>query len=1029
MTPERWSRIREVLGAALDTPETERRQFIDSACGDDAELRSEVQRILAGAQETSWQSPAAEWPPPAAGLGPGDALAHFRIEARLGAGGMGVVYRAYDAKLHRKVALKVLPPADVADSGRRLRLIREARAASALNHPNIVTVYEIGSEGGTDFIAMEYIEGQPLAHAIAAQRLPPARVLDYAIEIAAALARAHSSGIIHRDLKPANIMLTADGHVKLLDFGLAQRAQVTDSAVETATTAAHEIAGTVGYMSPEQIHGRAVDGRTDLFALGVILYEMATGQRPFQGDSRLSVIEATLHAEPRDFSAGAVPGRLKAIIFKLLEKNPQQRYASATTLLDDLGVLKTSHHDARPVRRLRVGVGVAAIVVALAASWFGHQWSRERWALGTAAPEVERLIDRNEYAKAAILLQEARNVLPTDPTLEKLWVRSTGEASFTTEPQGAVVSYRVYNGDPNVWRVLGKTPVKKTRVPRGDYVWRFSLPGYAPVELVGSPAAQPAPGFHGGFSPNVELRPLKAVPAGMAPVPRGSVGLSYPMGVGHGAQLPPFLIDRYEVTNEEYKKFVDAGGYRKPEFWRQPFVMEGRTLSWPEAMALFRDSTGQPGPATWEAGDYPEGRSRHPVAGVSWFEAAAYAEFVGKSLPTVYHWTRASQPGDSALIVSGGNFLSISTRPVGSASAFSGSGTYDMAGNVKEWCWNESADGRRFIMGGGFGEPNYMFYLTDARSPWERSANFGFRCARYDAPPSAETLSRVDYRGQDYRKMQPVTDEVFRTYTPMYVYDKGADLNAKVEPLGETERWRREKVTFDAAYYNERVPVYLFLPKNARPPFQVVVYFPGAFAFLDDKFDLAGLEEARGFLLKSGRAVIAPIYKGLFERHDDIHVGVNPPLVWRDHFVAWAKDLGRTIDYLETRKDIDATRIGYFGDSLGGKMGAMLPALEKRLKVVVLSSGGFYTLGTYPPEANPFNFVPHVTQPVLMMNGRYDTSFPYDSCQRPLFEHLGTPAKDKKHVIYETGHNVFSDREAVRECLEWLDKYLGPVRD
>jgi hypothetical protein len=135
-----------------------------------------------------------------------------------------------------------------------------------------------------------------------------------------------------------------------------------------------------------------------------------------------------------------------------------------------------------------------------------------------------------------------------------------------------------------------------------------------------------------------------------------------------------------------------------------------------------------------------------------------------------------------------------------------------------------------------------MFYLTDARSPWERNENFGFRCARYDAAPSPELVARVESRGQDYRKAQPVSDDIFRTYTPMYAYDKEAELNAKVESLGETERWRREKVTFDAAYYSERVPAYLLVPKNARPPFQVIVYFPGAFSFLDDKFDLAGLE-------------------------------------------------------------------------------------------------------------------------------------------------------------------------------------------
>jgi dienelactone hydrolase/predicted Ser/Thr protein kinase len=1030
--------MREIFGAAVETPEPERPRFLDSACGGDADLRSEVERMLAGAQETTWQSLAARLPAAAAELTPGDTLTHFRVEARLGAGGMGVVYHAYDSKLQRNVALKVLPPADAADAGRRLRLIREARAASALNHPNIVTVYEVGSECGTDFIAMEYIEGQSLGHAIAAERLPSARVLDYAIEIAAALAKAHASGIIHRDLKPANIMLTADGHLKLLDFGLAQRAQVTDSAVETATAAEGEIAGTVGYMSPEQIRGLAVDGRTDLFALGVILYEMATGERPFQGDSRVSVIDATLHAEPRDFGSEVVPGKLKAIIFKLLEKDAGRRYASADALLDDLRRFQASQSAARPVRRLWAAVGVAAFVVGLPALWFGHRWSRERWALGTAAPEAEFLMEQTEYARAAALLQEARDILPRDPTLEKLWIRTTGEASFVSEPPGAQVSYRPYNnGGPNVWQVLGKTPLQKTRVPRGDYVWRLSLAGFAPMEFLGSPADPPPPGFHNGFSPKVELRPAKEVPVGMVPVPKGRAGLAYPLGVGHSAQLAPFLIDRYEITNEEYKKFVDAGGYRKPEFWKQPFVQDGRTLPWQEAMALFHDSTGLPGPATWEGGDYPKGSARHPVAGVSWFEAAAYAEFVGKSLPTVYHWTMASQSGNwgcddcrhpARLIVPGSNFLSGSTQRVGSTGALSGFGTYDMAGNVKEWCWNEATEGRRFIMGGGFGEPNYMFYLTDARSPWERNANFGFRCVRYDAPLSLEIMARVESRGQDYRNAQPVSDEVFRTYTPMYAYDKEADLNAKVEPLGETERWRREKVTFDAAYYGERVPAYLFLPKNARPPFQTIIYFPGAFAFLDDKFDLAGLEEGRGFLLKSGRAVIAPIYKGLYERRDDIHAGVNPPAVWKDHFVAWAKDLGRSIDYLETREDIDTTRIGYFGDSLGGKMGALLPALDKRLKVVVLSSGGFYALGTYPPEANPFNFVPHVTQPVLMMNGRYDTSFPYDSCQRPLFEHLGTPVKDKKHVIYETGHNVFSDREAVRACIEWLDKYLGPVR-
>ena len=827
MTPARWSRIREVFGAALETAESQRPRFLDSACSGDADLRWEVDRMLAGCQEASWQSPTAELSAAVEQLSTGDTLAHFRIEARLGAGGMGVVYRAYDSKLRRQVALKVLPPEDLADPGCRRRLIREAQAASALNHPNIVTVYEIGSEGGTDFIAMEWVDGRSLPQAIPARGLPTVRVLEWAMEIAAALEKAHASGIIHRDLKPANIMLTGEGHVKLLDFGLAQRATGAECELTTATTEEGQIAGTVGYMSPEQIRGLAVDGRTDLFALGVVLYEMVTGERPFQGESRLAVIESTLHAQPSDFGGDVVPGKLKAIIFRLLEKEPDKRYASAAALLRDLRDFETSQSVGRPARRMWVVVSVAAVGVLLVAGWLGHQWSRERWAMGTAEPVAERLIDQTEYAKAADLLLEARGILPKDPTLEKLWIRSTGVASFASEPQGAEVSYRPYKGDPTVWRVLGKTPVKKARVPRGTHVWRLLLPGFAPIEFIGSPFVTPPPGFHFGGDYSVKLRPAREVPRDMLSVPKGRGALSYPLGVGHGAPTDQFLIDRYEVTNEGYKKFVDAGGYRRPEFWKQSFVKDGPTLSWREAMALFHDSTGQPGPATWEAGDYPKGRARHPVAGVSWYEAAAYAEFVGKSLPTVYHWTVASQSGSWApAIVPGSNFLSESTVLVGSPGAFSGFGSYDMAGNVKEWCWNESTEGRRFIMGGGFGEPNYMFYLTDARSPWERKANFGFRCASYDAPPRAETLAPVAYKGQDYRKTEPVSEKVFRTYTPMYVYDKAVDLNAKVEPLGETERWSREKVTFDAAYNGERVPAYLFLPKNVRPPFSDHRLFP-----------------------------------------------------------------------------------------------------------------------------------------------------------------------------------------------------------
>ena len=294
------------------------------------------------------------------------------------------------------------------------------------------------------------------------------------------------------------------------------------------------------------------------------------------------------------------------------------------------------------------------------------------------------------------------------------------------------------------------------------------------------------------------------------------------------AKVDDFLIDRHEVTNEEYKKFVEAGGYQKREFWKQPFVRDGRTIAWDEAVALFHDETGRPGPATWEVGDYPKGHEKYPVAGVSWYEAAAYAEFVGKSLPTAYHWTIASESAFATpLIASGSNFHGEGTQPVGSPSALSGSGTTDMAGNVKEWCWNEAHDGTRIILGGGFGEPEYMFNNTDAQSPWDRRANFGFRCVKLDAPASAATMARLEAEThRDYWKEKPVSDEVFKAYTGLYAYDRG-ELNAQVAEAASVEGWTRTRVTFDAAYSHERVPAYLYLPKSSSPPFQTGGLFSG----------------------------------------------------------------------------------------------------------------------------------------------------------------------------------------------------------
>jgi len=1026
VTPERWSRLREVFGVALETPDADRPRFLESACEGDTELRAEVERLLAANQEPSLQSPATMWLPVAAELAPGDIVGHYRIEAKLGEGGMGVVYKAYDTRLHREVALKLLPPEHAADPERMQRLMREARAASALSHSNIVTVYEVGSELGLDFIAMEYVEGQSLAHAIPAKGLPLARALDYAVEIAAALAKAHAAGIIHRDLKPANIMLAADGHIKLLDFGLARRAPTAQSQT-VGVTSEGEIAGTIGYMSPEQVRGLPSDHRTDIFSLGVVLFEMVTGERPFLGSSAMAVCDAILHAPPRDFGDSQVPGKLKAMIRKLLERDPAHRYGSADEVQQELNALESSLEPARLSKTAWMAVGVAVVLAGLLAGWFWHRSSRERWAIETATPEITRLVDAGEYVKAAALTREARAVLPKNPTLEKLWMASTGEVSIASVPFGADISIRPYHGDPNAWRTLGQTPLKRIRVPLDAYVLKVVESGFAPQISIFESLRPDPPGVRFASDWTWKLRPKRSVPTEMVVVPGGLVGLNYPLAEAPAVRVDDFLIDRHEVTNEEYKRFLDAGGYQKREFWKQPFIKDRRAIPWEDAIAFFHDATGLPGPGTWEVGGYPKGHEKYPVAGVSWFEAAAYAEFVGKSLPTAYHWLRASQAGDlTALISLGGNFQGEGTQPVGSAGALSGNGTTDMAGNVKEWCLNEARAGKRIILGGGFGEPRYMFSLTDSQSPWDRLTNFGFRCVKLDSPPAAAAVARLEVTTRDYAKEKPASDEVFKAYTALYAYDKGR-LNAQVERTEVMEGWSRVKVTFDAAYGHERVTAYLFLPKNGAAPLQTIVYFPGAFAYLDDKLDLSSCEDTNDFLLKSGRALVVPIYKGMYERRDGMEPGRKPPAFFRDHVIAWSKDLGRTLDYLETRKDIDSTKVAYFGISVGATEGGLLPAVEKRIKVAILSSGGLPPKHDLP-EVDPLNFVSRVKIPVLMLGGRYDDEWPLESSRLPLFRFLGTPSSDKRQVIYEGGHSVFPRPAAVRECLDWLDKYLGPVR-
>ncbi|MGZ5022545.1 MAG: protein kinase domain-containing protein, partial [Chthoniobacterales bacterium] len=391
MTPARLQKIDELFQVAVEKSPNERSAFLDETCAGDESLRREVEELLAadnGAEdfEKIGKGVAADW----AATNDrrdfvGQTFGRYKILAPLAAGGMGEVFIAEDLTLKRKAAIKFLPRKFTRDDDRLRRFEKEARAASALNHPNIITIYEIGEWDGTHFIVSELIEGETLP-----ARLPLAQVLDIGCQAAGALAAAHEAGIVHRDIKPANIMLRKDGYIKVLDFGLAK---LTSTAAELDATEPGRVMGTVNYMSPEQALGKPLDHRTDIFSLGVVLYEIATGRRLFAGQSEAATYDCILNQEPppmREIDP-ALPDEFELVVRRALEKDPERRYQSASDLRDDLKRLASGNEQteaakislmrkrtARRSRNLRVAAAASIILILAAIVFFVGQRSANR---------------------------------------------------------------------------------------------------------------------------------------------------------------------------------------------------------------------------------------------------------------------------------------------------------------------------------------------------------------------------------------------------------------------------------------------------------------------------------------------------------------------------------------------------------------------------------------------------------------------------------------------------------------------------
>ncbi|NIL95478.1 MAG: SUMF1/EgtB/PvdO family nonheme iron enzyme [Woeseiaceae bacterium] len=667
-------------------------------------------------------------------------------------------------------------------------------------------------------------------------------------------------------------------------------------------------------------------------------------------------------------------------------------------------------------------VGFLAAIIGATLFWMAG--ADDRWVRDVGVPEVERHIVAGDFQAAFTAAMEVEKRDPGSPLIEYAWREFSWKASFPSQPEGASVYRRDYDDPETEWQYLGETPLYDIKVPRGMSVYRFELDGHEPIirlagGLVGQSDQLPVADAvvynrYNALIADVTFDRVGAIDPDEIRVPGRPLRID-----DQDIPLNDFFIDRFEVTNREYQEFVNSGGYEDQGFWEHDFIRDGEEISWEAAMAMFVDSTGQPGPSTWIGGTYPDDMADHPVGGISWYEAAAFARFAKRDLPTVHHWRRAFAAAALSWEIARSNVESSGTVPVGTAGGLGWVGTQDMLGNVSEWGANWVGD-LKVSLGGSFDDAPYMVEPSISNPsglpPFDRSASNGVRLARLnDERKVSETLHAKIAQEHRREVVEPASDAEFAAMLRNFDYSD-APLNAREDDSVEIRGFTRHRISYDIDESGSRMHMYLYLPDDSGRRHPIMFYWHSSHPFF-----LTSYEQFRfhlDFMVKRGWAVAVPVFEHAFERGDGrLHSMTS--IEYRDQFIRWMREMRRSVDYLETRADLDMDTLVLYGFSWGGRLASTGLVIEPRFKAAILNQAGLGWFHHYDTISE--HYLPRVTQPVLQFNGRFDSDFRLEESAKPFFEMLGS--EHKKHVVGPTGHFV-PMKTVIGETLAWVDEHI-----